>query len=954
MNREFPLPETDTVVTCHSNADHDAVAALIGAAALYPGAALIFPGTQERLLQNFYDDALQHLYAFCSLKDIDTRKVRRLVVVDTRQPARLNHVRPLLDRPDVEIHAWDHHPDSPDMVRAAFSMTADVASTSTLMAEEIKRRGMKLRCEDATILGLGIYGDTGSFTFASSTPRDFEAAAWLLRQGMDVNVIVGLVRHDMSRDQLRALNELLESAEVREFRGFSLAVASARLEGYLNDFAMLAPRFMEMQPCQALFALGAMDDKIQVVARSQVEQMDVGAICAKLGGGGHRYAAAAAVRGMTLPELRDFILTQASLQARPGRTAEGLMSSPVVGVPENAGLREAESVMSRYGLKAVPVFRPGTRVCAGWLEQQIAARAVSHGLGEASASDYMQRNFQVVTRGADLQSLMDIIVGARQRLVPVVDGPDPAVSGGTASTDEDLKARPVIGVVTRTDLIRLFLDDDAARLPRPRRKAQRERSLARALRIKMPAPCVDLLERAGRLGSRRGVNVYVVGGFVRDLLMDRTGKGWPDMDIDLVVEGDAIGFAHALAGELGGRVREHREFMTALVLFPASALGGAEEAGGEAELRVDVATARLEYYAAPAALPTVELSSIKMDLYRRDFTINAMAMQLNAESFGLLADFFDGQADIRRKRIRMLHALSFVEDPTRALRAVRFEQRYDFRIGPQCDRLIRNALDLGLMDRLSGSRILSEMELMLEERRPLACFVRMQEFDMLAAIHPQLDLTPGKTELLDRALRALDWHRRLYLPERADALLLLLLTLCRGATSSDTLAVAARFDLPENRRTALMATRSAVMDALPAAERWQAAGDPPSVLHGVLGRVPLEGLLYLMARVEDEDLHKALSLYVYQGRREKADIDGKDLRDMGLKPGPAFGRVLRAVLAAKLDGQASTRDAQLALAEDLARSFRAECPGEEDPADQNAPCADPDGERRKNRIPGMA
>lgn len=137
---------------------------------------------------------------------------------------------------------------------------------------------------------------------------------------------------------------------------------------------------------------------------------------------------------------------------------------------------------------------------------------------------------------------------------------------------------------------------------------------------------------------------------------------------------------------------------------------------------------RLEYYTSPAALPTVELSSIKMDLYRRDFTINAMAVQLDDKHFGQLVDFFDGQEDIRRKRIRVLHALSFVEDPTRALRAVRFEQRYAFRIGPQCDRLIRNALELGLMERLSARVYAMNWNSCLRRRTRSCCFSRMQEF----------------------------------------------------------------------------------------------------------------------------------------------------------------------------------------------------------------------------------
>ena len=159
---------------------------------------------------------------------------------------------------------------------------------------------------------------------------------------------------------------------------------------------------------------------------------------------------------------------------------------------------------------------------------------------------------------------------------------------------------------------------------------------------------------------------------MRDIMLSRPAIEFDD--VDLVVEGDGIAFARALAQELGGRVREHRTFMTALVIYT-------DENGDEQ--RVDVATARLEYCEYPAALPTVELSSIKMDLFRRDFTINAMALRLNKAQFGSLVDFFGGQGDIQRKTIRIIHSLSFVEDPTRIIRAVRFEQRYGFHISMQ-------------------------------------------------------------------------------------------------------------------------------------------------------------------------------------------------------------------------------------------------------------------------------
>ncbi len=907
-----------TAITCHQNADFDALASLIGASLLYPGAMLIFPGTQEKSLQRFYEDALRWLYDFVPPRDAELSRVERLVIVDACQAERIPHVRSLLERPDVEIHVWDHHPCGEESIRAQVEHIEMLGSTCTLLTRFLREKGIPLRCEEASLLGLGIYGDTGAFTYVSTTPEDFDAASWLLGQGMDLALIAGLVRHDLTKEQLKTLNDLLESAELHDLGGVPLALACARMDHYMSDFAALAPRFMDMQPCRVFFALGAMEDMVQVVARSQEESLDVGKVCAQLGGGGHRYAASASVRDKSLPELRDAILALVSIQASPVRTASMLMSSPAIGIRESGTLEQADSLMARYGLKAVPVL-DSAGCCTGLLEYQLTVKALSHGLGAARAADYMQRSFQVVARQAGLQVLMDIIVGARQRLVPVVDadkGADGAIVSSDGQAPDTLKSLPLIGVVTRTDLIRLFMDDDEIRLPQPRQKRERTRSLSGLMKSVLPGPCLSLLRLAGELGAGRGVSVYVVGGFVRDMLMTRRKGRWPHMDVDLVVEGSALPFARDLAGRLGGRVREHREFMTALVLFPLRSIDPG--ASGEEEFRVDVATARLEYYTSPAALPTVELSSIKMDLYRRDFTINAMAVQLDDKHFGQLVDFFDGQEDIRRKRIRVLHALSFVEDPTRALRAVRFEQRYAFRIGPQCDRLIRNALELGLMERLSGARVCNELELMLEEENPFCCFSRMQEFGILEAVHHELDMPPWKAELLRRTLDVFDWYRRLYQDENPDPLTLCLLALCRNCSAQELEDVLSRLTLPEKRAARLKDARMAIMNALPRVLSWQKENGRPGELHRMLRRVPLEGLLYLVARVEDEDLRRKLTHYVYRERLIAIEISGDDLRNMGLAPGPVYGRILDEVLMARQNGDVGGREAQLRYAGELA------------------------------------
>ena len=881
---------TATLITCHSNADFDALAAMCAAALIYGPCDVLFPGTQEANLQTFYQELKERPGAAPGCTFLDDRvpdfsKYGRLVAVDTRRRSRLRHVWPLLDNPGTRIEVWDHHPETSDDVHAHVCHAEICGAVTTLLIEEIQKRNIAVPRETATVLGLGIYSDTGSFSFSSVTQRDFAAAGWLLGRGMDINIISEKTAFSMTKEHIRALNALLESAQTYHINGVDVVLAEATLDSYLDDFAFLAHKMMEMEKFDILFAIGRMDDRIQIVARSRSHAVNVGAVCSAFGGGGHAYAASASVRDKTLSEVRDGILTQLYLQEEGEKTARDYMSQPAIGIEEGHTIAEADELMLHFGLKTMPVFAPMTRRCTGLIDSQITQKAISHGLAGAPLTDYMRRNLKTLPVTATLRDITTVIVGARQRLVPIV-------SGGSS----------VVGVVSRTDLINIFAQEPGRMNPTDR--APKSRNMGRTMRDRLPKDVLDILEKAGALGRSRQTPVYVVGGFVRDLLLKT-----PNHDIDLVVEGDGIGFARAFAGVLGGRVRVHKKFLTSVVIFPGA--GGKEE-------RVDVATARLEYYESPAALPTVEHSSIKMDLYRRDFTINALAMRLDCEPMGEIVDFFGGQKDIRDRVIRVLHTLSFVEDPTRCLRAVRFEQRYHFRIGPATEKLIKNDVSLKLLDKLSPSRLFNEFEHICAEETAILCIRRLHELGILQAIHPQLSINPDRKEMLIRTAKVMAWYRLLYIDEEMRPWLVYFLVLCSSLTYAVTLEVFRRLGIPPALKNEVLGCREKARSLRSSLKRLTATpGFRVSALCAMLRPLPVEFVLYLMADMEVPETRRALSRYITVWRTEKPGVDGSDLKKLGLAPGPAYGVILQRLLEAKLDGTAASPEEQLSLAREL-------------------------------------
>ncbi len=873
--------KANTIITCHMNADFDCISSMVAARKLYPGATLVFPGTQEQSMRDFFIQSASYILNFHTIKEIDIDSVNQVVICDTRQRSRVKHIEKILEKDSLDIHLYDHHPDSSDDIIGSKVIKRDWGATASILVSIIREKNIEINSEEATVIGMGIYEDTGSFLFSSTTHYDLIAAAWLRKKGMDVGLISDFMHKDLDAKQVSLLNTLLESIQTHNINGIEVHIAKISTDEYVKDFAVVVHKLIEMEGISLMFVLARMQDRIHVIARSKFPNVDVGKICSSLGGGGHPYAASATIKDKTLSQVEDELFGLLYSHINPEIKVSFLMSSPPICVNADETLTKAADIMTHYGLKAVPVLDVHDGRCIGILEHQIAEKASSHGLGNLPVTEYMRSNFSGVQSKDNLYKVMEIIIEQRQRLVPVIEN------------------NRVIGVVTRTDLIN-WMVEEPARIPETFLPEKRqEKNIRSLMKNRLPSEIFSLLRLAGELAEEMGYNVYTVGGFVRDILLSR-----PNLDIDLVVEGDGILFARRLAKKLGGRIRAHKKFSTAVVILPDGK-------------KIDVATARLEYYEHPAALPTVELSSIKLDLFRRDFTINALAIELNPGKFGRLVDFFGGQKDIKEKKIRVLHSLSFIEDPTRILRAIRFEQRYGFSLGVQTKKLIKNALKLDMLSKLSGSRIFHEIKLILEEEDPLVCLKRMDSFDLLYLIHPILKLNKKKKEVLEETKKVLDWYALLYTSPIPEKWLVYFLALTLESTEEDIISLGKRLNLSKTIKEHIVLIKSYLGEVRQKLYENQKTQGPLSEIYFILSPVPIEGILFIMASCKLEKVKKIISLYLSKLKDIRVEITGNDLKEMGIRPGPVYGQILKEVLRAKIDHPALHREAQLELARKL-------------------------------------
>jgi tRNA nucleotidyltransferase (CCA-adding enzyme) len=391
--------------------------------------------------------------------------------------------------------------------------------------------------------------------------------------------------------------------------------------------------------------------------------------------------------------------------------------------------------------------------------------------------------------------------------------------------------------------------------------------------------------------------LYVVGGFVRDLLLDES-----NLDMDLVVEGDAIRLARRLGRRISARTRSHQRFGTAKII-----LEGREDEFGVPAL--DFATARMEFYAHSAALPEVERSSIKADLHRRDFTINTLAIRLDSGHYGRLLDFYGGEQDLRDGLIRVLHSLSFIEDPTRIMRAARLEQRLDFVIEPRTAELIDNALPM--MTRVSGERIRHELYLILRERKPEHALCRLNDLGVLAQIEEHLTCTDEVSEKFAQ-LRAIvaegTWDVQTTEKGRpAPALYLALLT--HHLSRAELQSFATRLKIFRDGLTLI----EQVLDLQESAAELDRPDLQNHELAALLRHSSSASRLIFWICSDSARTRDRLWRYETELRHVKPLVDGTYLMDLGLKPSPLFSQLLNAVRNARLDGEIHTKDEEKAL-----------------------------------------
>ena len=990
------------LILCHTTADFDTLGAAVGLTRLQPGARIVLAGGVHPAVRDFLT-LHRDEYALIERRSVNAAQIEAIAVVDTQWRDRLGKTAEWLDLPHVAISVYDHHLGAESDLPAAQRQVEAVGATTTLIVEQLQAQQLTLTIAEATVMALGIHVDTGSLTFDQTTARDARALAWLMEQGANLRAIADYANPGLAADLQPLLTDALERLQTKTVRGSTIGWVLLTLDGFIPGLSSLASHLMSLTDIDALLLAAhyckhgdrhepdeSKDSALTVIGRSRLDGTNLAALFSAIGGGGHPRAASVNLHAVAPQQTLARLVAQLEAQIPLPLAARDLMSSPVRTIRPETTIEEAQRLLLRYGHSGLSVVNADGRLI-GIISRRDLDIALHHGFRHAPVKGYMATNLKTITPETSLPEIEALIVTYDIGRLPVLD--QDVLVGIVTRTDvlrqlhQKVRSEPVRGEVARET--RLQLTPSASENTPHSSLLTPYPSLLTTLRQSLKPELWQLLAAAAAAAAQQGWHLYLVGGAVRDLLLAiATGQTTAGEllleDVDLVVDGfhqaATVGVGVTLARSLqalypNARLEVHGKFQTAALLW--------HNDPQLQSLWVDLATARTEFYPYPAANPEVEASSIRQDLYRRDFTINAMALRLTEPHAGELLDFFGGVLDLQAKQIRVLHANSFIEDPTRIYRAVRFAVRLGFQLDAQTEGYIRYAIASGIYAHVQDThtqdqpastitapalqtRLKAELKYILQSPYWESALQALAALEALQCIHPTLTIDATlwqQLRLVDRALRWLTSQGSgvrsqgaevrsqgsevrsqesgsaqniilhstaerkqaisLLLPSLPALWLVRLEVLLAHLTPVYRGSVATNLQLPTDsidRLQQLDSAQRALTAALPDCDR-------PSQVIQLLK--PYDALLLVFIAIRSryeqhtsraESPRRKLWRYLTCWSTLKPLLDGNDLTALGYKPGPQFKAMLEALMAATADGVIHTRaEAEAFVAERFAR-----------------------------------
>lgn len=840
------------LIVTHSTADFDALASLVLAGKIFSNSICLIPSFSSSVYSFFslYGNLFENLK---NLKDIDLSKIDRVIMVDTQYPDRITGLKEFIENYPKVLIIDHHYPDEEVKINAK-RIVKEVGATVSILTHMIKKKNIDIKPLEASLFALGIYEDTGNLLFITTKPYDIEALSFIYNYGVDLKIVHKYLITYLTDTQKKIFEKILSNLKVVEINGYKIGISMVKICEYTEGVGFLVHKVLELFDLEAIFSILILDKKTIIIGRSRTEDINVKKILSFFGGGGHKTAASANFDTLKKTNVYDKLIKLIKNNVKIKIYAKDIMSTPVKTIDIDSSLEEAKNIMLRFNFSGLPVTKNGKII--GIVTRSEISKVELLGLTNFKVKDFMIEKFIFVTPDTSLEDIEKIMVEKNIGRIPVI------VKG------------KVVGIITRSDILRgIYLKNE--RIEPCKVEASK---INKILENNLSNKTLSLIKKIGRVADEMKINAYLVGGFVRDTLLNLESK-----DIDVVIEGDSILFSQELKKILKTNIHIYPDFKTATLNID--------------DLRIDIASSRREYYKEPASLPRVEMGgNIKDDLLRRDFTINTLAICINKNCFGNLIDLLNGFKDLEEKKIRVLHNLSFIDDPTRILRAVRYSVKLNFKIEKETKNLIKNTIKTGLFTDAKNTRIKEELFTILnDEKIALKGLKLLKSLGGLKLIHRKLLLTNETIQKIEFSLNIIPELNKNNIVYDLDSILFFMLI--TELNDYNRKEIIERWNLKKD----FMKNENFYLDKIEELKNCSSKYE----IFNCLKNLNLEELIYLLYLSEDKEKEK-IKEFIFKLSNLKIKLKGKDLISMGFEPSRDFKYIFEKVKEEVINGNLHT------------------------------------------------
>ncbi|MFW6035584.1 MAG: CBS domain-containing protein [Halothermotrichaceae bacterium] len=860
------------LIVSHRLTDFDGLGAMVAAKKLYPDAEAVIIDRMHRLVKDFmvlYKDEVD----IKTLSDITFKEIDKIIIVDTNQKKLLGRLNKEVNWDKCQVILYDHHEhDTLDWVD--LDLSQDVGAATTILINKIIAEKKELNPLEATICALGIYADTGNLTFLNTTSADAKALSFLLESGANLHLVNDFIKESLNKEQQSLLEDLIDTREDIHIDGIEVSIFSIKYDKYIPGINRVVEQLKLIYHLDSLFVLVEMKDKVQLIGRSGDEAVDIGQICSAFGGGGHSGAGAARLEDCQLEQAVSKLKDLIDKYVHPLKRVRSIMSSPVRTVNPKTSIKEVSEFMKKYGHNGVVVYNQDEIM--GIFSRRDLNKVKGHGLMHAPVKAYMTRDVITIDVEAPVHKAQDMMVKYGIGRIPV--------------TEEN----KLVGIITRSDILASYYGGETPYQHKNRYGSslveikKSEKDIKSKINI-LTEKIIYILKITGKTAVQHGADAYLIGGMIRDMLLGKINK-----DIDVVFEGNLRLFINDLADKLNGDWSYNEKFRTGTINL-------------DNNFNLDLASTRKELYHYTGALPEVEKTNILEDLFRRDFTVNVLALDITPDNWGQLIDFFNGEKDLEDGLLRALHRFSFLDDPTRIIRGIRLAVKLNFKFEEETKGLIKEALATGDFSRLSTARVLKEIKLLFKQKITPRFIKILKDISMFKLL--KLDITLDsrlvkQTKRLETFLEYLrkknynieDWIVRFAL-----------------FTEQIKYQKIADWSLKEKYKKVLT-TYNRNQNLL---QKLDKDDMDPVRLVNLLDQLIQEELVVLYIKTDN----KLILDYLENLSNVEIEVDGFDLQDMGMEPGPRMKKILNKIYKAKLRGEITSRDEELDVARELIKKW---------------------------------